>query len=184
MGRVKELLLLREYKEMEKIPNDNLKEYLLTIESEFKPQAYEQDNFYLLKYSLFDLRSLKTMTISEKILNSELEQEIPEQLAKIIHETYFSIDSFNRITYKALINNGWLDTQYLFEAIALKSSISTINDLLILPSSEKAMIYYLSQINDNLNSIWGVLAEHGESTQTTLNNIGKELDLMNYLAQS
>ncbi len=32
-----------------KLPNENLKEYLLTIETEYKPQAYEQDNYHLLK---------------------------------------------------------------------------------------------------------------------------------------
>ena len=73
MGRVKEQLLTMEYKQMEKLPNENLKEYLLTIECEYKLQANEQDNYYLLKYCLLDLRSLETITISEQILNISIQ---------------------------------------------------------------------------------------------------------------
>ena len=32
-----------------KLPNENLKEYLLTIESEYKPQAYEQVGKLIIK---------------------------------------------------------------------------------------------------------------------------------------
>ena len=180
---MKELLIEREYKDMDKQANNNLREYLLTMESENQPQAYEQDNYYLIKYYLLDLRSLETLALSEKILYSELEQEIPDQLAKIIHETNFSISPSTKLSYKALINNNWLSSQYLFEAIPLSESISSLKELLILPSSERAIIHYLHQINYNLDNIWGAIAEHGDSINTSLNNIDKALDLMNYLAQ-
>lgn len=183
MGRVKEQLLTMEYKVMDKLPNENLKEYLLTIECEYKLQANEQDNYYLLKYCLLDLRSLETITISEQILNSELEQEIPEPLALIIHETNQSVETYNRFSYEVLINNGWLNDKYIFEAIPLKESISSLNDLLILPSSEKALIHYLHEINSNLDSICTILEEQRGEIETSLTSIKTELDLMNYLAQ-
>ena len=176
MGRVKEQLLTMEHKVMDKLPNENLKEYLLTIESEYKPQAYEQDNYYLIKYYLLDLRSLETLTIS-------LEQEIPKPLAIILHETNHHVKTYDRFSYKALINNGWISNKYIFEAIPMKESISSLNDLLILPSSERAMIHYLSEINYHLDNISSTLEEQRGDIETNLNNIKNELDLMNYLAQ-
>lgn len=183
MGRIKEQLLRMEYKVMDKLQNENLKEYLLTIESEFKPQAYEQDNYYLLKYCLLDLRSLETLTISEKILDSQLKQDIPKQLTKIIHETHFNINIANTLSYKILIENGWSDMQYLFEAIPLKESISTLDDLVILPSSEKAMIHYLYTISDSLSAISGELYEMRTYCNDDLNNIDKSLELIGYVLQ-
>ena len=168
---------------MEKLPNENSKEYLLTIECEHKPQVYEQDNYHLLKYCLLDLRSLETLTISEKILDSELEQRIPQTLALIIHETNQNVKTYDMFSYKVLINGGWLNDKYIFEAIPLKESISSLNDLLILPSSEKAMIHYLHEINSNLESICYVLEEQRGDIETSLTSIKTELDLMNYLAQ-
>lgn len=184
MGRVKELLLIKEEKEMEKLPNKNLREFLLTMSSEFIPEAYEQDNHYLIKYNLLDLRSLKPVTISEKVLISDLEHNIPKQLAKIINETYFNINGCESLTYKALINNGWLDTEYLLEAIPLKKSISSLNDLLIIPSSEKIIKHYLYQINNSLEDIGSELYEmRGENTDN-LNKIDKALDLIGYVLQN
>lgn len=183
MGRVKEILLKREYREMDKLPNENLKEYLLTIESEYKPQAYEQDNYYLIKYYLLDLRSLETLTISETIPKDSLEQEIPKPLAIILHETNHHVKTYDRFSYKALINNGWISNKYIFEAIPMKESISSLNDLLILPSNEKAIIHYLSRISYHLDNISSTLEEQRGDIETNLNNIKNELDLMNYLAQ-
>ena len=183
MGRVKEELLKREYEQMNKNENNNISEYLLTMDSEFKPEAYEQDNYYLLKYSILDLRSLEPITISEKVRQDQLEQVIPKQLAKIIHETYFSISEYTSLTYKALINNGWLSNQYLFEAIAIKPSISSLDDLVILPSSEKAIIHYLYTISDSLSAISGELYEMRSGTNDSLNNIDKALDLIGYVIQ-
>ena len=183
MGRVKEQLLQLEYLEVMNNQNDNLKEYLLTMSSEYIPEAYEQDNYHLIKYSLLDLRSLEAITISEKITSDKLEHEIPKQLAKIIHETNFSIDTYNRISYKALINNGWLSEQYLFEAIPIAKSISSLKDLIIIPSSEKAIKYYLYQISDSLQDLNSELYQMKSDINDSLNSIDKALDLMNYLAQ-
>lgn len=183
MGRFKELLIEREYNDMISDKNENLSEYLLTIESEFIPEAYEKDNYYLLKYTILDLRSLKPITISEKVTQDQIEQAIPKQLAKIIHETVFNIDEYSSLTYKALINNGWLDTQYLFEAIKIKESISSLDDLLILPSTEKAIIHYLYTISDSLSAIGGELYEMRTDTSDSLNNIDKALDLIGYVLQ-
>lgn len=183
MGRVKEQLLKREYKEMEKLPNENLKEYVLTIESEYKPQAYEKDNYYMLWYTIMDLRSLEPITITKKVRKDQINQKIPEQLAIIIHESNHTLNLYDRISYKSLINNGWLDSQYVFEAIPLKQSINSLNDLLIIPSTEKTKIYYLSEINDKLDIISGALVENGGNIEASINNIDKALDLRNYLAQ-
>lgn len=183
MGRVKEQLLKREYEQMNKNKNNNISEYLLTMDSEFKPEAYEQDNYYLIKYYLLDLRSLETLTISETIPKDSLEQEIPKPLAIILHETNHHVKTYDRFSYKVLINNGWISDKYLFEAIPLKESISSLNDLLILPSSEKALIHYLHEINSNLDSICTILEEQRGDIESNLNNIKNELDLMNYLAQ-
>ena len=183
MGKFKELLIEREYKDMIKNKNENLSEYLLTMESEFIPEAYEQDNYYLLKYCLLDLRSLKPITISEKVKQDQLEQEIPKQLAIILHETNFSVSTYNRLSYKALINNGWLSDKYIFEAIQIKESISSLDDLLILPSTEKAIIHYLYSISDSLSAICGELYEMRTDTSDSLNNIDKALDLIGYVLQ-
>lgn len=183
MGRVKEQLLKREYEQMNKNENNNISEYLLTIESEFKPEAYEQDNYYLLKYSILDLRSLEPITISEKVRQDQLEQVIPKQLAKIIHETNFSISEYTSLTYKALINNGWLSNQYLFEAIAIKPSINSLDDLVILPSSEKAIIHYLKELSDNIGDLNTQMYEMRTDTNDSLNNIDKALDLIGYVLQ-
>ena len=43
------------------------------------------------------------------------------------------------------------DTQYLFEAIPKTDNISSLNDLLILPSSERAIIHYLDSGNINID---------------------------------
>lgn len=164
--------------------NKNLREYLLTIESEYKPQAYEQDNYYLIKYCLLDLRSLEPINISEKVLKNDLEHKIPDQLAKIIHETNQQIYEFDTFTYNVLINNGWLQGQYLFEAIPLKESISSLNDLLILPSSERAIIHYLREITENTSDIAIELGYLRGEINQNLNSIDKGLDFMNYLTQT
>lgn len=183
MGKFKELLIEREYNEMINNNNPNLREYLLTIESEFKPEAYEQDNYYLVKYCLLDLRSLEPITISERVTIKELEQKIPDQIAKIIHESNFSIDTYNKISYKALINNGWTKEQYLFSAIPLKESINSLNDILIFPSSEKAIIHYLRNISDSLNGLSSEIYEMRTETNTNLTEIDKALDLIGYVMQ-
>ena len=183
MGRVKEILLEMEYKEMEKLPNNNLREYLLTIESEWKPQAYEQENYYLIKYNLLDLGTIESLTICEKVPIDKLNLEIPKQIAEILHETNQYVNTYNRFDYQALINNGWLDSEYLFEAIPLKDSINSLNDLLIIPSSQKALTFYLSQIAENLEYLNENLKESGRSVETSINNVDKALDLMNHIAQ-
>lgn len=172
-----------EYKTVMFNGNDNLTEYLLTMESEFIPEANEQDNYYLLKYCLLDLRSLKPITISEKVYNSELKEAIPEQLAKIIHETNFTIGAYTSLSYEALINNGWLSDKYLFQAIPINESISSLDDLVILPSSANDIKHYLFKISESLSDLNAIIYEMGNNTNTNLNNIEKELDLMNYLAQ-
>lgn len=184
MGRIKDILLQLEFLEVMYTGNENLREYLLTIESEFIPEANEQDNYYLLKYCLLDLRSLTPITISEKVKQDQIELEIPNQLAKIIHETNFSISESNKISYKALINNGWTSVKYLFQAIPINESINSLDDLVILPSSANDIKHHLFKISESLEDLNSVIYEMGNDTNTNLTNIEKELDLMNYLAQS
>lgn len=181
MGRIKEELLKREYKAMDKLSNNNLREYYLSIDCEYKPQAYEQDNYYLLKYTILDLISLEPIIISEKVLQSELDKKIPKQLIKMIKEDNQTITS--NFNYMALINNGWLSENYLFEAIPKTDNISSLNDLIIIPSSEKAIKYYLFEIANNTDSIAQELYEHRVSTNDNLNQLNKGLDLQNYLTQ-
>ena len=178
---MKDLLIDREHREMNKERNSNLREYLLTIESEYIPEAYEQDNYYLIKYTILDLESLKPVTIKEQVKELDIDNKIAKPLYDIIHECNHNLSY--TFSYKALINNGWLETQYLFEAIPLKESISSLNDLLIIPSSEKAIIHYLKEINYNLECISTSIEEHRLSNCDNLEQIGKGLDLSNYLVQ-
>ena len=55
---------------------------------------------------------------------------------------------------------------------------------MILPSSANDIKHYLFKISESLADLNTIIYEMGNDTNTNLNNIEKELDLMNYLAQS
>ena len=112
MGRIKDKLLDSEYKDMNLNGNENISEYLLTI------NASESDGLYHIEYCIMDLRKLESVKITEKINESDLNNLIDPTLWKILYQNEYGL--YSKITYKTLCNDVFTDDKYLFQAIALQ----------------------------------------------------------------
>ena len=196
MGRVKEQLLTREYKAMEL---DNLKYYcLVDIKSEFIPEANEQDNHYLITYTIMELNSLEQITIKETKKPDEISNKLTNglegTLASILLENgveeykldYMSLCKFDSLNHKCdnILDYCISPSHYFFNGIALQDHITKWEHILHIPSSEREQTRLLSAINCNLEWIARNINDKSNAINESLQGINKELDIMNYLAQN
>ena len=195
MGRVKEQLLEMEHKEME---ISNLQYYcLVDINSEFVPEAYEKDNHYLVTYTIIELNSLEQITIKEKIKQDLLSNHnhncLDGTLASIMLENgvepyqmnYYHLCKYGAFNHQCDTIHDYCTSpsHYFFNGIALQDPISSWEDILHIPSSERQEQRLLASINTNLEWIAKELNSNGNAINESLTSIDKALDLMNYLAQ-
>ena len=175
MGRIKDKLLDSEYKDMNLNGNENISEYLLTI------NASESDGLYHIEYCIMDLRKLESVKITEKINESDLNNLIDPTLWKILYQNEYGL--YSKITYKTLCNDVFTDDKYLFQAIALQKPLTSLNQLLIIPDTDGMNAYYLRKIFNKLEGIETEIAEHRLSNDDNLQKIGNFMDSINYIIQ-
>lgn len=195
MGRVKEQLLDMEYKLMKL---ETINYYcIVDIKTEFVGEAYEQNNHYLVTYTIMELNSLEQITITEKIrddlISDKASNGLNGTLASIMLEN--GVEPY-QMNYYHLCKYGFFNHQcdnihdycispshYFFNGIPLKDPITSWEHILHIPSSERQQQRLLTEINNNLVWVANELESDLKSVNETLTGIDKALDLMNYLAQ-
>ena len=195
MGRIKELLLEREYKEMEL---DNIQYFLIhKISSEFVGEPQERDNHYIITYDIIELNSLEQYQIKEKVLKSNINELLNGTIAKIILENEPSIREHNnyRLSYASLIRGIDYNTdslleycteplQLFFNGIAKNKPITSWNDIIYLPSREREQARILLNINYNLETLASAISNNNSTINESLKGINSQLDLLNYVLQT
>ena len=195
MGRVKELLLEKEYKQMEL---DNIQYFLIhKISSEFVGEPQEQDNYYIIKYDIIELNSLEQYQIKEKVLKTNINELLNGTIAKIILENEPSIREHNnyRLSYASLIRGIDYNTdtlldycteplQLFFNGIAKNKPITSWNDIIYLPSREREQARILLNINYNLETLASAISDNDSTINESLKGINSQLDLLNYVLQT
>lgn len=195
MGRVKELLLEKEYKQMEL---DNIQYFLIhKISSEFVGEPQEQDNYYIITYDIIELNSLEQYQIKEKVLKSNTNELLDGTIAKIILENEPSIREHNnyRLSYASLIRGIDYNTdalleycteplQLFFNGIAKNKPITSWNDIIYLPSREREQARILLNINYNLETLASAISDNDSTINESLKGINSQLDLLNYVLQT
>jgi len=195
MGRIKELLLEREYKEMEL---NNIQYFLIhKISSEFVGEPQERDNHYIITYDIIELNSLEQYQIKEKVLKSNINELLNGTIAKIILENEPSIREHNnyRLSYASLIRGIDYNTdslleycteplQLFFNGIAKNKPITSWNDIIYLPSREREQARILLNINYNLETLASAISDNDSTINESLKGINSQLDLLNYVLQT
>ena len=174
MARMKEYLIEREYKLMERT-----QQFLLKIDVKHDRKPYK------VAFLLMELNEAEPIlhTIEYQVKISELSETIPKQVLKILHESNYSITGASHISWDALINKGWAEDEYLFEAYKYEDVITSFDDFAILPSNANAIVHLLAEINFNLSANGTELYEMRSEISMPLTEIVKGLDLSNYLKQ-
>lgn len=144
---------------------NNLSYFVISEMSiKFKPQANERDNYDLLTVTVTDLNTLETFKIKDKLPphSTKGNKTIDGVLARILFEngleewelTYHHIDWKHNshdtdLIYEYCISNP----QYFFNAIKLTDKITSWDDLIFIPSSERQQIRLLKHICNKLYEI-------------------------------
>lgn len=174
---------------------DNLKYYcIVDIKTEFVPEAYVENNHYLVTYTIMEINSLEKIIIYEEIkpdlISNDTFNGLDSTLASILLENgvdpyqmnYKHLCKFGAFNYKCdNIHDYCIEpAHYFFNGVPLQEPITEWEHILHIPSSERQDQRIKTEINRNLETIVYELSKHND----TLTSIEKALDLGNYLAQS